>query len=470
MLTKIKRNKIWIFLILLFLMDMFLLSYVSESFAADPTGAKTLSEDPNSPVNYAWTLIAGFLVMFMQAGFAMLEAGLTRIKNTTNIIMKNLIDFCVGSLAYWAVGFALMFGADKLGIFGTTNWFLSGEAYDVGTIELWFFQLVFAATAATIVSGAMAERTKFNAYVLYSIFISAFIYPLYGHWVWGGGWLAESEFMKSLGGGYGALDFAGSGVVHGIGGYVALAGALLLGPRIGKYNKDGSPNAILGHNIAYAILGVFILWFGWFGFNAGSTLAATELRISIIATNTTLAAAAGGTTVMLLTWLIFGKPDVGMTGNGVVGGLVAITAPCAWVTPWAAVLIGIIGGIIIVAGVWFIDWKLHIDDPVGAIAVHGLNGSWGLLALGLFADGTYGLYTTEGPMVTGLFYGNSGFFIVQLISVLTNFLWGFGIGLILFYILKKSIGIRVPAEEEIEGLDLTEHGILAYPEFMISSK
>ena len=439
------------------------------ALAGDPNGAETYKEGgAETAVNFTWTLIAGFLVFFMQAGFALLEAGLTRAKNTANIMMKNLTDFCAGSLSYWAVGFALMFGADAMGLLGTDGFFLSGDYYDVGQIELWFFQMVFAATAATIVSGAMAERTKFSAYVIYSIVISAIIYPIYGHWLWGGGWLNASDFMTQLGGGYGALDFAGSGVVHGIGGYVALAGALLLGPRIGKYNEDGTPNAIPGHSISLAILGVFILFFGWFGFNPGSTLAATELRISVVATNTALAGAAGAFIAMLITWVKLGKPDVSMSGNGAVSGLVAITAPCAWVNPTAAVIIGAIAGVIAVFGVWFIESTLKVDDPVGAITCHALNGTWGLLALGIFADGTYGVYTTEGPLVTGLLYGNSGFFIAQVISAIVNMAWGFGMGFILFYILKSTIGIRVTPEEEIDGLDIGEHGTNAYPDFMAS--
>ncbi len=437
------------------------------ALAGDPNGAETYAEGgPETAVNFTWTLIAGFLVFFMQAGFALLEAGLTRAKNTANIMMKNLMDFSAGSLAYWAVGFALMFGADKMGLFGTDGFFLSGDYYDVSQIELWFFQMVFAATAATIVSGAMAERTKFSAYIVYSVFISALIYPIYGHWIWGGGWLNTGDFMTNLGGGYGALDFAGSGVVHGIGGYVALAGALLLGPRIGKFNKDGTPNAIPGHSISYAILGVLILFFGWFGFNPGSTLAATELRISVVAANTALAGAAGAFIAMLVTWIKLGKPDVSMTGNGAISGLVAITAPSAWVNPTAAVIIGAIAGVIAVFGVWFIESTLKVDDPVGAITCHALNGTWGLLALGIFADGTYGVYTTEGPLVTGLLYGNPGFFAVQVISALVNMAWGFGMGLILFYILKSTIGIRVSPQEELDGLDIGEHGISAYPDFM----
>lgn len=455
---------------ILVLLSLLLLGIIPVS-GADPSGAATLAEDPSAPVNFIWVLICAFLVMLMQAGFALVETGFTRAKNAVNIMMKNLMDFSLGSLAYWAVGFALMFGTASgiTGlILGLDGFFLVGESYDVSTIELWFFQMVFCATAATIVSGAMAERTKFSAYMMYSVIISALIYPIYGHWVWGGGWLNAGDFMVALGGGYGALDFAGSGVVHAIGGFVALAGALILGPRIGKYRKDGTPVAIPGHSMTLAMLGVFILWFGWFGFNPGSTLAATELRISIIAANTCLAAAAGAVTTMSITWWRFGKPDASMAGNGVLGGLVAITAPCAWVSPPAAVLIGIIAGFVVFLGVWVMDWKLHIDDPVGAVSVHGFNGLWGLLALGLFADGTYGVYTTEGPMVTGLLFGNAGFFAVQLINAAVVFIWAFGLGYIMFRILDSAVGIRVSPEEELEGLDLGEHGVAAYPNFVLT--
>jgi len=431
-----------------------LLALVCPVLGADPSGSSTYESDPTTAVNFVWVLICGFLVMSMQAGFALLEAGLTRAKNAANIMMKNMMDFCIGSLGYWAVGFALMMGT-ATGItgliIGLNGFFLWGNAYDVSTIEMWFWQMVFCATAATIVSGAMAERTKFSTYCIASLIVSAVIYPIYGHWMWGGGWLSQ----------LGALDFAGSGVVHAVGGFVALAGAWLVGPRIGKYRKDGTPNGIPGHSITLAILGVFILWFGWFGFNPGSTLAATDLRISVIAANTTLAAAAGGIMAMLITWWKYGKPDVPMTGNGVVAGLVAITAPCAWVNPLCAVIIGFIAGAVVIASVWFIDWKLRIDDPVGAISVHGVCGIWGILALGIFADGTY-------HEVTGLLYGNSTLMVAQIISAVTVFVWAFGMGAIMFFILKKTVGLRVSDREQIEGLDIGEHGMSAYPDFVQS--
>ncbi len=431
----------------------------------DPTGAETLAKDPRAPVDFVWVLICAMLVMFMQAGFSMVESGFVRAKNTANILMKNLIDFSVGSLAFWAIGFALMMGASWNMLFGASGFFLGGDAYDVNVMLLWFFMLVFCATAATIVSGAMAERPKFSTYIIYTVVITAFIFPVYGHWVWGGGWLGSAEFMKTLGGGYGALDFAGSGVVHSIGGYIALAACMLIGPRIGKYDKNGRPRPIPGHSITLAVLGTFILWFGWFGFNAGSTLSAHELRISIVVANTNLAAAAGAVTAMLITLRKLGKPDVGMTCNGALAGLVAITAPSGWVSPWASVLIGIIAGLIVCYGYWWLE-RHGIDDVVGAIAVHGFNGTWGLFALGLFADGTYGVYTTEPPFVTGLLYGNPGFLGVQLISVVVSICWAFGTGFLLFYAIKKKFGLRVSIEEEHLGLDISEHGAISYPDFV----
>ncbi len=433
---------------------LFLLTLLAPpALAVDPSGEITIEENPGAALDFVWVLMCGFLVMFMQAGFSMLETGFTRSKNAANIMMKNMMDFSIGALAYWAVGFAVMYGTSEVvtGVMGWGGFFLTGDAYDVAMIESWFFQMVFAATAATIVSGAVAERCKFSTYLIISAATTAIIYPLYGHWVWGGGFLSEM----------GALDFAGSGVVHALGGWIALAGALLLGPRIGKYQRDGTPNAIPGHSITLGTLGVFILWFGWYGFNCGSTLVGNDLRVSVIAANTTLAAAAAMAVAMFITWAWHGKPDVGMAGNGAIAGLVAITAGCAWVSPPAAVLIGIFAGGLVVASVWFMDWKLHIDDPVGAISVHGVNGAWGLLALGIFADGTYG-------DVAGLLHGGSDFFVAQVISVAVNFAWAFGLGIIIFFILKKTMGIRVEAAEEIAGLDQSEHGMVAYPNFVHS--
>jgi len=438
-----------------------LLATATPALAADPAGAETLAENPNAPVDFVWIIIASAMVFIMQGGFAMLTAGLCRAKNVVNLMMKNLMDFAIGSLAFFSVGFAIMFGADKGGLIGVTGWFLAGE-YDVSQYLLFVFQVMFAATAATIVAGAVAERLKVKAYFLYAIAICAIVYPIYGHWVWGGGWLSSLPY------GVGHVDFAGSGVVHAVGGFVGLAAAMVLGPRIGKFDLKGKARAIPGHSMTLAALGVFLLWFGWYGFNAGSTLTALELRTSVIAVNTTMAASAGAVSSLITIYAITKKLDVGMALNGAIAGLVAITAPCAWVEAWASVVIGIIGGIIVVLGVLFFD-KVRVDDPVGAVSVHGLNGVWGLLSIGLFADGTYGNYTTEGPLVTGLFYGGGpDQLIAQAIGALVVVAWAFGAGFILFKLLDVMLGgIRVPAQEEIEGLDIGEHGSSAYPNFPV---
>ena len=449
-----------VYLILMAAMLIALLG-VGVAAAADPTGATTLAEDAGAPVDYVWVLVCAFLVFFMQAGFAMVEAGFCRAKNVSNLMMKNLMDMAIGSLAYFAVGFAIMFGADSMGLFGTSGWFLRGDANDVGQMQLFIFQLVFCATAATIVSGAVAERLKFSAYLLYSLGVSAIIYPIYGHWVWGGGWLSSLPF------GMGHLDFAGSGVVHLIGAGVGLAGAIVLGPRFGKFGPDGKPKAIPGHNISLASLGVFILWFGWFGFNPGSTLSAHELRIATIAVNTNLAAAAGAVAAMTVMFFKTGKFDIGMSLNGVLAGLVAITAGCAWVEPWAAVVIGLVAGVLVVVSVYGLE-NLGVDDPVGAVSVHGANGIWGLLAVGIFGDGMYGNYTTDAPMVTGLLYGGgTDQLIAQAIGAATCLAWAFVGGYILFKLIDVVHGLRVTPQEELEGLDVSEHGTPAYPNFWI---
>ncbi len=439
-----------------------LLAQPVPALAADPSWATTLLDNPEAPVDFVWIIVASALVFIMQGGFAMLTAGLCRAKNVVNLMMKNLMDFAIGSIAYFAVGFALMFGASKAGLFGTTGWFLAGDQYDVGRYLLFLFQVMFAATAATIVAGAVAERLKVRAYFLYAIAICALIYPVYGHWVWGGGWLAELPF------GVGHVDFAGSGVVHAVGGFVGLAGAIVLGPRIGKFDKLGKARAIPGHSMTLAALGVFILWFGWYGFNSGSTLSALELRSAVIAVNTTLAASAGAIASLVAIHAITRKLDVGMALNGAIAGLVGITAPCAWVEAWAAVVIGAVAGVIVVVGVLLFD-RIRVDDPVGAVSVHGLNGIWGLLSVGLFADGTYGLYATEGPMVIGLLYGGgTGQLAAQAIGAGVVLVWAFGLGLVLFKLLDVIIGgIRVPPQEEIEGLDVGEHGGRAYPNFTV---
>jgi Amt family ammonium transporter len=406
-------------------------------------------------INTMWTLLAAFLVFFMQAGFAMVEAGFTRAKNACNIMMKNLMDFAVGSLAYWAVGFALMFGASAFGLFGKTGFFMSSAdpstADGIWQFAFWIFQAVFAATAATIVSGAMAGRTKFTSYLTYSVFITAFIYPVVGHWIWGGGWLSAK----------GMIDFAGSTVVHSVGGWAALAGALLLGPRVGKYNGDGSSNAIPGHNIPIAALGVFILWFGWFGFNAGSTTAGTDLSIAVIAVTTNLAAAAGAVAAMITVWIQFGKPDVSMSLNGALAGLVGITAGCANVSPLSAVIIGAVAGVLVVLSVEFIDKVLKVDDPVGAVSVHGVCGAWGTLAVGLFAQEAYG--GTNGL----LFGGGISQLITQAIGVGSVFVWTFGTALVLFGVIRATVGLRASDEEQLKGLDIGEHGMESYAGFQV---
>jgi Amt family ammonium transporter len=425
--------------------------------AADPTGVGGTAD---VAVDYVWILVCAFLVMFMQPGFAMLEAGFCRAKNATNLMTKNLLDLVVGSLTFFLVGYAIMMGNDWNNLVGTSGWLMLGDYYDVDKYLNMFWMLVFCATAATIVSGAVAERMKFKAYIICSIIVSAIIYPIYGHWIWGGGWLSSLPF------GVGAVDFAGSGAVHAIGGFVGLAGAIVLGPRFGKYDKDGKPRAIPGHSIVLAALGVFILWFGWFGFNPGSTLSAHHTRIAVIAVNTNLAASAAALIALLVAKWRTKKWDTGMALNGAIAGLVAITAPCAWVEGWAAIVIGLIAGVLMYASVKFIEGR-GIDDPVGAVSVHGVCGLWGLLSIGFFADGTYGNYSIDAPYVTGLFYGGGADqLIAQLISVAVVFVWAFGVGYIMFKIMDKTMGIRVSPEEELQGLDVLEHGTPAYPDFI----
>jgi len=428
-----------------------LLAIVSPAMA-DPASVLDSMGGEHSYIDVVWTCVAAFMVFFMQAGFAMVEAGFTRAKNAVNILMKNLMDFSIGTVGFFLLGFGLMFGASN-GWFGTNLFCMSGV--EDGTQWEWtflIFQTVFAATAATIVSGAMAERTKFVGYLAYSFFITLLIYPIFGSWAWGGllqggGWLE----------GMGFLDFAGSTVVHSVGGWLALAGAIVLGPRLGKYGPDKKPKAIIGHNIPLAGLGVFILWFGWFGFNPGSTTAAGG-SIGYIAVTTNLAAAAGAIGAMLMAWILFKKPDGSMTLNGALAGLVSITAGCDAVSPLGALAIGLIGGVVVVLSVLLIDRILKIDDPVGAVSVHGVCGAWGTIAVGLFA--------TE----SGLFYGGgAGQLVTQFIGVGSAFAWAFTTGLVLFMIIKKTIGLRVTPEEELKGLDVGEHGMEAYGGFQIFS-
>ena len=437
-----------------FIMSLiFFMSLSGFVFGQDSAPDSAAIDTLQNNLNIVWTCVAAFLVFFMQAGFAMVESGFTQAKNTINIMMKNLMDFSIGSLSFFIIGFGLMFGVTN-GLFGTSHFALAGM--DVtGKDWNWtflIFQTVFAGTAATIVSGAMAERTKFVGYLAYSVFICAFIYPIFGSWAWGslldgGGWLENLGFN----------DFAGSTVVHSVGGWLALAGAIVLGPRIGKYGPDGKARAIPGHNIAIAALGVFILWFGWFGFNPGSTTFG-DGNIGRIAVTTNLAAAAGAIAAMLTSWIVEKKPDGSMMLNGALAGLVGITAGCASVSPLGAIAIGLGAGTLVVLSVIFIDRILKVDDPVGAVSVHGVCGAFGTLAVGLFAvDG-------------GLFYGG-GFKLlgVQTLGVITAFAWAFGLGLFLFNFIKVTIGLRVSEEEELRGLDIGEHGMEAYNGFQIFS-
>jgi Amt family ammonium transporter len=434
-------------------------------------------------VNFVWLLVTGFLVMFMQAGFALVETGFTRAKNAMHTMSMNFMVYAIGVIGFFILGFGIAFGglgtigvsnlgglaplsseigitigATTWGISGGTGFALTGSSYDVGVIAFFLFQLVFMDTAATIPTGSMAERFRFKPFVLYALFISGILYPFYANWAWGGGFLSQ---LGALGLGNGYVDFAGSGVVHSIGGWAALAGAMVLGPRIGKYNKDGSSNTVLGHNQILAILGTFILAFGWFGFNPGSTFGASgngALRIGIIAVVTLLASAFGAASAMVYTWWTEGKPNPGMMANGMLAGLVAITAPSGFVGPIAGSLIGLIAGVLVCLSVAFFD-RVRIDDPVGAISVHGVNGLWGVLAVGIFADGTanYG-----GFQVTGLLYGNVGQFGAQVVGAAVAFAWAFGVSFIFFKVLDRFVKMRVSAEVELAGLDIPEMGLAGY--------
>jgi ammonium transporter, Amt family len=410
-------------------------------------------------LNNIWVFIAGVLVFFMQAGFALVEAGLTRAKNVVNIFTKNIADAIVGILAFFATGFAFAFGESGGWFIGTSNFFLTDldlAAIPEGGLSpatTFFFQAVFAATAVTIASGAMAERTKFSSYLIFSAVMCAFIYPVVVHWTWGGGLISDISINGAV-----YSDFAGSGIVHMTGGVAALMGALFLGPRIGRYDENGTPRAIPGHNIPFATLGVFILWMGWFGFNPGSELLADEF-VSTIAVNTMLAAAAGGFVTALTIWLVAGKPDLALIGNGVLAGLVAITAPVGAVTPIWSVVIGGIGGVLVVFSVLFFD-KIKVDDPVGAISVHGVCGLWGLLSVGLFARYDDAFLGREDA---GLIYGGGiDQLVVQALMAVIILAWVSICTGILFFVLKKTTGLRVSREEEIEGLDVLEHGLQGY--------
>jgi Amt family ammonium transporter len=438
-----------------------LLGLLLASSLATPVFAQsTIDADTKVALDTLWVMITGGLVFFMNAGFALLESGLCRTKNAVNILAKNFIVFAVSSLAFWIVGFGIMFG-DGTPYVGLSGWLLTGadnspamgEAYQgifgslnwtgVPLMAKFFFQLVFAGTAATIVSGAVAERVKFSSFIVFSFVLVCLIYPVGGHWAWGGGWLGTMGFH----------DFAGSTVVHSIGGWAALAGVIALGPRIGKYLPDGSVRPIFGHNMTSATLGTLILWLGWFGFNPGSTMAADAAGIATVAVNTNMAAAAGCLSATAVAWMLYGKPDLSMILNGTLAGLVAVTAPCFVVGPGSSVIIGTIGGILVVYAVAMFD-RLKLDDPVGALSVHLVNGVWGTLAVGLFA--------TDGGLFFGGGFGKLG---IQATGVVAVGAMVFALSYITWMVLKVAMGIRVSEKEEVEGLDLGEHGMEAYPDF-----
>ncbi|MEP6616962.1 MAG: ammonium transporter [Ginsengibacter sp.] len=463
------------------------ISDVTAATAGKPTVEEvaTTAGHNKISINIMWTLICGFLVMFMQAGFALVETGFTQKKNVAHTMGMNFLVYAVGMIGFWICGFAFMFGGalnaatlggapgvipheyvihlfgKDFGIIGSVGFFLNSKVYDVGVFVLFLFQMVFMDTTATIPTGSMAERWSFKSFLIFGLFISMFVYPIFGNWVWGGGWLAQLGVNFGLG--HGHVDFAGSSVVHLVGGMAALAGAIVIGPRIGKYGKNGEINTIPGHNIPMAILGTFILALGWFGFNPGSTLAGTDLRIGVVAVNTMMAGTAGTLSALFYMYLKRQKPDPGMLCNGLLAGLVAITAPCAFVNSMAAVIIGAIAGILVILVYNFVDRKLKIDDPVGAFAVHGANGAWGCLALGLFADGSYGDGWNGVPgTVKGLFYGDGKQLIAEFIGVMTCAIFVFVVMYIFFKLSNKITPIRVSPEAEVAGLDIPEMGVLGY--------
>lgn len=488
------------------LMLLIFLVIAIPSFAQDPTGGNTgtaadvtaaVAGKPTSDevaaqaghnkiaINIMWTLIAGFLVMFMQAGFALVETGFTRKKNVAHTMGMNFLVYALGMIGFWICGFALMFGGalnvatlggapgvipheyvihmfgKDFGIAGTVGFFLNSKVYDVGVFTLFLFQMVFMDTTATIPTGSMAERWSFKNFLIFGLFISMFVYPLFGNWVWGGGWLAQ--LGTNFGLGHGHVDFAGSSVVHLVGGIAALAGAIVIGPRIGKYGKNGEINTIPGHNIPMAILGTFILALGWFGFNPGSTLAGGDLRIAVVAVNTMMAGTAGTLSALIFMYIKGQKPDPGMLCNGLLAGLVAITAPCAFVNSLGSVIIGAVAGVLVIVVYNFVDRKLKIDDPVGAFAVHGANGAWGCIALGLFADGSYGDGWNGVPgTVKGLFYGDGKQLVAEIIGVATCVVFVFVVMYLFFKISNKITPIRVKPEDEIAGLDIPEMGVHGY--------
>ena len=492
---KMFRKMFGVLFVVMLITSLFVITASAEG--ADPSGASyiattgsetlddvaTIANKAYFGANYTWIMICAFMVFFFQCGFALVETGFCRGKNAAHTMTMNFMVFLVGAIGYFLVGFALQMGGSGGaaglgsggsalngmlaipglgGILGYKGFMLSGT-YDAGIYALFFFQMVFMDTTVTIPTGAMAERVKYSAVVITSFFISMFLYPLFANWVWGGGWLAT--LGANFGLGHGVVDFAGSAVVHSMGGMLALAGAIVIGPRIGKFKKDGTARAFPGHNIPMAIIGTIILFFCWFAFNAGSTLNASDFRLAVVATNTMIAGAVGGLVAMFYMWIKFGKPDPSMTANGALAGLVAITAPCAFVNGISALIIGFIAAILVCVAVPFVENKLKLDDPVGAISVHCVNGVWGVIATGLFADGSYGdgLNGVSGG-VTGLFFGDASQLVAQLIAVAVLFIYGFGVSFIFFKILDKVWGLRVAPEDELEGLDIPEMGVLAYPD------
>jgi Amt family ammonium transporter len=412
-----------------------------------------------SIITVMWTLICAFLVVFMQAGFAMMETGFTRAKNAGHTIAMNMMIFVIAVLGYWACGYAFQMG--------TKEFFLTNAVTDASIIVLFLSQVVYLNIAATIPTGAMAERWTFKSFVVYGFFIAMFVYPLYASWVWGGGWL--SQLGRNFGLGHGVVDFAGSSVVHMVGGVSGLAGAIVLGPRMGKYRASGTPTAIPGHHIPMAVVGCLVLFFGWFGFNAGPAMSDGGLRLGIIVVNTMLAGTAAAASAMCYVWFVYGKPDLSLIANGLLGGLVAISASCAFVSPFGAALIGLVAGVLCCASVFFIERTLKVDDPVGAVSVHGVCGAWGMLGLGFFGNGSYGdgLNNVSG-MVKGLFYGDGAQFTAQFTGVIVNFSFIFVVMYAFFKILDRIIPMRVSEEVEFEGLDQSEVAVTAYPDFSIT--
>ena len=427
--------------------------------AQDAGGADTLAADPDSAVDFVWTVTAGVLVFFMQAGFAFLGAGLVRSKNTVSYLTRGFMGFAIASLAYWAFGFAFMFGGSggfglKEGndFIGVSGFFLAGNAYDVTTIAHWFFQVMLAATAAAIVAGGVAERMKLTAYLAYGFVLAALIYPVYGHWVWGGGWLSSLEIGETAG----LADFAGSGVVHAFAGLAALVCAAAVGPRLGRFSADGRPNLVKGHNVPFVAVGTLILFLGWFGFNAGNAAASDDLRISVIVANTVLAGAAGA--VVALYWTMFrtGKADLPTVCKGALAGLVGVSAGCAFVAPWAAVLIGALAVPVMLGAKFVVERILRVDDVTGVVSVHGGAGIWGVLAVGIFADGSYG--------ISGFIDGNGEQFVIQIIGALALIGWVVITAGAVCWALNRTMGLRTSREDELSGLDLPQHGAEAYPE------